>query len=311
MKLFFGMPGNQDLAEDLASLTASQAGSIETRRFPDGETYVRVHGEPEGRDTYLVCTLADPDRHFLPMMFAARTIRASGARSVSLIAPYLAYLRQDAQFNAREAVSSRIFADLISREFDGLTTVDPHLHRYRSLQEVYSIPATVVRTSELIGAWVRENVRLPVVIGPDAESAQWVEAIASSAGCPWSTFEKVRHGDRSVRLVPPNAGDFRGLTPVLVDDIISSGATMIGAARILEAQELEAPYCIAVHALFDAATATLLRALTRAVLTTDTVANEFSHFRVAPLIAEQLAIGSAQSPGAVSPSTTSTGSASA
>lgn len=293
MKLFFGMPDNQHLAVELASLTASETGDIETRRFPDGETYLRVHSEPDGRDTYLVCTLADPDRHFLPMMFAARTIRASGAKTVSLIAPYLAYLRQDAEFNPREAVSSRIFADLISREFDSLTTVDPHLHRYWSLDEVYSIPTAVVRTSELIGAWIRENVSSPVVVGPDAESAQWVEAIASSAGCPWSTFEKVRHGDRSVRLVPPNASEFRGLTPVLVDDIISSGATMIGAARILQAQKWEAPYCIAVHALFDATTATHLKALTRALLTTDTIANEFSHFRVAPLIAEQLAIGSA------------------
>lgn len=293
MTLFFGMPGNQDFAEDLASLTASGTGAIETRRFPDGETYVRIHGEPDGRDTYLVCTLADPDRHFLPMIFAARTIRGLGAKTVTLIAPYLAYLRQDAEFKAREAVSSRIFADLISREFDALVTVDPHLHRLASLDAIYSIPTTVVHAGELIGTWIRENVGSPVVLGPDAESAQWVEAIAASAGCPWSTFTKERYGDRDVRLVPPNPGDFRGLTPVLVDDIVSSGATMIGAARILEAQKWEAPYCIAVHALFDAATATHLKALTRAVLTTDTVANAFSHFRIAPLIAEQLAAGSA------------------
>lgn len=288
MKLFFGMPGNEKLAEELAQLTGSETGAIETRRFPDGETYVRVHGEPKDRDTYLVCTLADPDHHLLPLLFAARTIHASGAKIVTLIAPYLAYLRQDTEFHKGEAVSSRIFADLIGREFDGLVTIDPHLHRYRSLDEVYSIPSKVVRTSELIGAWVRENVASPVVVGPDAESAQWVEAIAASAGCPWSTFTKERHGDRSVRLVPPKE-EFRDRTPVLVDDIISSGATMIGAARILAAQQWPAPYCIAVHALFDAATATQLKSLTRAVLTTDTIANPFSHFRIAPLIAGQLA----------------------
>jgi len=288
MKLFFGMPGNEKLAEELAQLTGSETGAIETRRFPDGETYVRVHGEPKDRDTYLVCTLADPDHHLLPLLFAARTIHASGAKTVTLIAPYLAYLRQDAEFHKGEAVSSRIFADLIGREFDGLVTIDPHLHRYRSLDEVYSIPTRVVRTSELIGAWVRENVDSPVVVGPDAESAQWVEAIAASAGCPWSTFTKERHGDRSVRLVPPKE-EFRDRTPVLVDDIISSGATMIGAARILAAQQWPAPYCIAVHALFDATTASELKGLTRAVLTTDTIANPFSRFRIAPLIAGQLA----------------------
>lgn len=292
MSLFFGMPGNDELAEELAGLTASETGGIETRRFPDGETYVRIHGEPKDRDTYLVCTLADPDYQIPPLLFAARTIRALGARSLTLIAPYLAYLRQDAEFHKGEAVSSRIFADLIGREFDGLVTVDPHLHRYRSLDEIYTIPARVVRTNELIGTWVRENVASPIVIGPDAESAQWVEAIAANAACPWSTFTKERHGDRSVRLVSPDEGDFRGRTPVLFDDIISSGATMIGAAKVLENQGWPAPYCISVHALFDATTAARLKALTRAVLTTDTVANPFSHFRTAPLIAEQLAVAS-------------------
>lgn len=287
--LFFGMPGNDDLAEELARLMASQAGRIESRRFPDGESYVRIHGTPNDRDTYLVCTLADPDRQILPLLFAARTLRALGARSLTLITPYLAYLRQDAEFQKGEALSSRIFANLISREFDSLITVDPHLHRYRSLDEIYSIPTRIIRTSDLIGTWVREHMGSPVILGPDAESAQWVEAIAASATCPWSTFRKVRHGDRSVQLLPP-AGEFRDRTPVLVDDIISSGATMIGAARILAAEQFPAPYCIAVHALFDASTASELMALTRAVLTTDTIAHPSNHFRIAPLIAEQLAM---------------------
>jgi ribose-phosphate pyrophosphokinase len=105
MKLFFGMPGNEDLAEKLGQLTGSETGGIETRRFPDGESYVRIHGEPKDRDAYLVCTLADPDHHILPLLFAARTVRESGAKTVTLIAPYLAYLRQDAEFQQGEAVT--------------------------------------------------------------------------------------------------------------------------------------------------------------------------------------------------------------
>lgn len=288
MNLFFGMPGNQDLVDEVAELTASEAGDIESRRFPDGESYVRIHGEAKDRETFLICTLADPDRQVLPLLFAARAIRALGAKSITLIAPYLAYLRQDAEFHEGEAVSSRIFADLLSREFDGLVTVDPHLHRYHTLDQVYRIPATAVGTSELIGKWVRENVNSPIVLGPDSESAQWVEAIAKSAGCPWATFTKERQGDRNVRLLPPDSGEFRGRRPVLADDIISSGATMIGAAKILEEQGWPAPYCIAVHALFDTTTAAHLKALTRVVLTTDTVTNRFAHFRIGPLIAQRI-----------------------
>ena len=289
MAVFFGMPDNHELAEELARLTSSDIGALEARHFPDGESYVRIDCDPSGRNAYLVCTLADPDHQFLPLLFAARTIRAMGVKTLTLIAPYLAYLRQDAEFQKGEAVSSRIFADVLGREFDALITVDPHLHRFTSLADVYSIPTKVVRASELIGTWVRENVRSPVVLGPDAESSQWAAAIGTSAGCPWSTFTKERSGDRKVRLVPP-AEEFCDRTPVLVDDIISSGATMIGAAKILEHQDRPAPYLIAVHALFDAATASNLMAVARAVLTTDTVANPFSHFQIAPVIAEQLAI---------------------
>ena len=293
MTLFLGMPGNDELAEELAELTASECGFIETRRFPDAESYVRIHGNPKDRKAFLVCSLADPDRQVLPLLFAARTIRDLGATTVTLVAPYLAYLRQDAEFRAGEAVSSRIFADLLAREFDDLITVDPHLHRYRHLRDIYAIPATAVGTSELIGEWVRDEVDSPILFGPDAESADFVRAIAKSAGCPWATFTKQRHGDRNVQLTLPNIRELGGRTPVLADDIISSGATMIGAAKALEEQGWPAPYCIAVHALFDAATATHLKARMRAILTTDSVANAFRHFRIAPLIAQQLVLASA------------------
>jgi ribose-phosphate pyrophosphokinase len=288
MAAFFGMPGNTDLADDLAVHTGLEAGSIETRRFPDGETYVRIQGAADDQ-SFLVCTLARPDKQFLPLTFAARAIRESGAKRLSLIAPYLAYLRQDRQFKEGEAVSSRVFAALVSREFDALVTVDPHLHRYASLGEIYCIPTKVVQTSEMIGAWVRHNVREPVVMGPDKESAQWVEDVARHAACPWAIFRKERHGDRDVTLTSPNLDLFGDCTPVLIDDIISSGATIIGAAKILLDAGLRPGFCIAVHALFDARVSTELASLFEAVLTTDSIPNRFGRFQVAPLIAKALA----------------------
>lgn len=287
MTKFFGMPGNEELAEGLAVLTGLQVGRLEARRFPDGESYVRVHGEtPE--TAFLVCTLFRPDEQFLPLIYACRALRDCGAKKVSLIAPYLAYLRQDRQFSDGEAVSSRIFANLVSREFDGLITVDPHLHRYRSLSEVYGIPSTIVHTAGAIGAWVRDHVTAPVVFGPDQESAQWVEEVALQAACPWEVFRKERHGDRNVRLTPPKLDSFGNSTPVLIDDIISSGATIVGAAKVLLDAGLRPGFCIAVHALFEERTAKELASVFEAVLTTDSVPNVFSRFHVAPLIASHL-----------------------
>jgi len=284
-----GMPGNEHLVDELAILTGSASGQILYRRFPDGESYVRLHGDWTHEDVALVCTLARPDEQFLPLVFAARALRAANAKSITLVAPYLAYMRQDRAFHSGEAVSSQIFADLISREFDRLITIDPHLHRYASLDEVYRIPTGVAHCSELIGRWVRENVRSPVVLGPDAESAQWVEEIARVAGCPSAVFQKERRGDRQVQLGPPALALDHARMPVLVDDIISSGATMREAAQLLIAAGMRRPYCLGVHALFDESVAAELKSLARALLTSDSIANPYSMFGVAPLIAEQLA----------------------
>jgi ribose-phosphate pyrophosphokinase len=287
MAVFFGMPGNEELADALAVQTGSEAGAVEVRRFPDGESYVRIH-RPAAEKSFLVCTLAHPDEQFLPVVFAARALRTSGARSVTLVAPYLAYLRQDRQFSEGEAVSSRIFSELVSREFNALVTVDPHLHRYASLGEVYSIPAIVVHSAPLVGAWIRDNVEAPVVLGPDEESAQWVEEVAGRVGCPWAVFSKERRGDRDVQLTAPAVEQYRERTPVLVDDIISSGATMTEAAKILVATGMQPPHCIAVHGLFTKQTAEELRGVARSLVTTDSVPNGYARLQVAPLIAEQL-----------------------
>jgi ribose-phosphate pyrophosphokinase len=215
-------------------------------------------------------------------------MRESGAKAVTLIAPYLAYLRQDRQFKTGEAISSQIFADLVSREFDALVTVDPHLHRYRSLSEIYGIPTTVVHMAKTIGVWARDNVKGPVVIGPDEESAQWVEKVAQTAGCPWAVFKKERHGDRNIGLQLPNIDAFADCTPILVDDIISSGTTIRGAAKMLLDAGLRPGICVAVHALFGEPVSAELGLLFQDVLTTDSIPKRFSRFSVAPAIAQRL-----------------------
>lgn len=286
MTVFLAMPGSEDLADRLAKLCSSESSVVEVRQFPDGEDYVRVPADVAGHHIFLVCRLSRPNSQLLPLVFAARTARTLGAAEVILIVPYLPYLRQDRVFHEGEALSSKIFADLIGREFDGLVTVDPHLHRYESLDEIYEIPTTTLSSAGIVGAWVRDNVENPVILGPDAESRQWAERVAAAAGAPWATFGKQRHGDRSVSLEVPDLAKWRGHVPVLVDDIISSGMTMIEAAKAVRAAGLPAPYCIAIHGLLDQETGRQLEELSARLLTTDTVLNPYSQFGVAPIIAD-------------------------
>ena len=248
--LLFAMPGNEQFTARLAELLNAEVGALSTRRFPDGETYIRLDSDVVTRSVTLVCTLDRPDDKALRLLLAADAARSLGAVSVGLVAPYLAYMRQDRRFLPGESVTSQSFARLLSANFDWMVTVDPHLHRRSSMAEIYSIPVGVCHAAPRISAWIRANVANPIVIGPDVESEQWVSAVAISAGAPFTTLEKNRRGDREVEIMVRDIDQWRDRQPVLVDDIISSGRTMEMAVGQLIARGFSAPVIVAVHGLF-------------------------------------------------------------
>ncbi|WP_262031332.1 ribose-phosphate pyrophosphokinase [Microvirga sp. Mcv34] len=284
--LIVGLPGNEALAKGVADCLNAEVGGLETRHFPDGESYLRFRTDPTGRPLLLVCTLDRPDPKFLPLVFAAAAGRDLGAASVGLVAPYLAYMRQDKRFHDGEAVTSTAFARLLSSEIDWLVTVDPHLHRHKVLDELYQIPNRVGHAAPLMADWIRSHVDRPVIIGPDIESEQWVAEVAERAGAPFRVLRKERHGDRDVTITVPDLGEVSDLTPVLVDDIISSGQTMLEAARQLKAQGLAAPACVAVHALFADGVHQALKNVAAAVATTNSVPHASNAIDLAPVLAD-------------------------
>lgn len=287
--LLFALPGNETMGGALARRLGAELGTVETRRFPDGETYLRLHTAPAGRAVAILCTLARPDDKALALLFAAATARELGATRVGLVAPYLAYLRQDRRFNPGEAMTSREFARLVSGAFDWLATVDPHLHRFASLSEIYATPTRTAHAAPLISAWVARHVSDPLVIGPDSESEQWVSAVAKAAGAPFTVLDKVRRGDRDVTVTLRDADRIDGRTPVLVDDIVSSGRTMVAAASLLKARGAPPPVAIAVHGIFaDESDALLVRAGVR-VVTSNTVPHATNAIDVSGLLADAVA----------------------
>ncbi|HEY4722595.1 MAG TPA: ribose-phosphate pyrophosphokinase [Anaerolineae bacterium] len=283
--LLIAMPGNEAMTYALARTLASEVGQLELHAFPDGETYLRFITDVAGRPVVIVCTLDRPNDKMLPLIFAAATARELGAAKIGLVAPYLAYMRQDRRFRSGEAVTSRQIAQLLSNAFDWLVTVDPHLHRYGSLSEIYRIPTRVVHAAPLISDWIREHAANPLIIGPDSESEQWVSAVAKDAGAPYSVLEKLRRGDRDVEISVKNLADFNGRTPVLVDDIISSGRTMIEAVRIILARSATAPVCIAVHGLFADNSDLLLAKAGARVVTSNSIPHATNAIDVDELLA--------------------------
>jgi ribose-phosphate pyrophosphokinase len=283
--LVFALPGNEEFARRLADRLHADLGEVEMRAFPDGETYLRLRTDPAGREVVLVCTLDRPDGKFLPLLFAAHAARTLGASRVGLVAPYLAYLRQDRSFRPGEAVTSVTFARTLSSAVDWLVTVDPHLHRYASLDEVYTVPSRAVAAAPLLAGWIAANVATPVLIGPDAESRQWVSHVAGLAGAPFQVLEKRRLGDLQVEVSLPNRDLLSNRTPVLVDDIVSSARTMIETATHLKDLGCPPPYCVAVHAVFAADSYSRLADSAARIVTTNTVPHASNDIDVSALVA--------------------------
>lgn len=270
--LVFAMPGNEAFTTRLITHLGADLGVLETRDFPDGETYVRLASDVEGRSIILVSTLDRPNAKTLPLLFAAHAARDLGASRVGLVAPYLGYMRQDKRFRPGEAITSNAYGQLLSSRVDWIVTVDPHLHRRASMSEVYSIPVAVCHAAPELSAWIRQHVPRALVIGPDAESEQWVSAVAADAGVPFVTLEKTRRGDRDVEIKFPDLEPWGEKTPVLVDDIISSGRTMEVAVSRLLSLGFTSLVCLGIHGVFaDDAYARLVAAGAARIVSTNTV----------------------------------------
>ena len=246
----YPMPGNQARAEALAARLgpAVRTAGLWLHRFPDGESLVRV--QPPEVAAALVCTLRDPDALSVPLLMAADTLRELGAARVGLVAPYLAYMRQYRAFEAGQAVSARIYARLLSSHFDWLLTVDPHLHRIDRLERVYTLRSRVVHAAAPLARWIAAEVAEPLLIGPDAESRQWVADVAARVNAPMLVLDKQRHGDLDVSSRLPELSAWAGRTPVLLDDIASSGRTLAVVLEQLRGRGLAPAVCVVTHGLF-------------------------------------------------------------
>jgi len=248
--VFFSFPGNEELSLNLIKNQEGELGEFELRNFPDGETYIRILSDVNNRTTAIVCSLNQPDEKLVQVFLLAKTLKSLGAKKVILISPYLAYMRQDKRFKSGEGLSSHYVAQLISACVDELITMDPHLHRISNLSEIYTIPTKVVHAAEHIALWIKDHVPNALLIGPDSESEQWVSKVAKQAGAEYTVLSKHRSGDKQVEVSVPHVENYKDHTPVLIDDIISTGRTMIETLLHLKHLNMKPAVCIAIHAVF-------------------------------------------------------------
>ena len=283
----FSFPKDARLGGKLAAVIGAEHQLLDIHEFPDGEDLVKLSGTCIGRSVIIVCGGHHPNTSALPAYFAAATARSMGATKVGLVSPYLAYMRQDTRFHDGEAVSAVAYARFLASAFDWLVTVDPHLHRIKTLDAVFSVPTACVSSMPAIADWIRANVPQPVLVGPDRESTQWAETVARRIGCPWTILEKTRTGDREVTVSLSEPDVLRGRSPVIVDDIVSSGRTVIETILALRKLGAGPVTCAVVHALFAGdAESTIREAGVARLVSTNTVDHATNEIDVVPLMIE-------------------------
>lgn len=287
-KIVFGGTNSVDLARKIARKIKAPYSSLFVKHFPDGETNLRLPADVKNKEVILVESMhPNPNESMIEIIFAARTAKELGAKKVTIVAPYLAYMRQDKRFYPRECKSNTIMSALMTCG-DKIITVDPHLHRINSLKEIFSIPAKRISANEMIAKYIKKNIKNAVVIGPDSESYQWAEAIAKKINLHAIVLKKKRYTSRHVKIKMKKDIDFRGKNAVIVDDIISTGNTMIEPIKQIKKMGAKKVYCIGVHGLFVEDALKKLRKLKAKVITTNTIPNPVAKIDLSADIAKAL-----------------------
>jgi ribose-phosphate pyrophosphokinase len=264
----------EEQSHKLAKALAIPCQIIQRHRFPDAESKLTLP-EKLAEHVLFCCSLNQPNEKLIELLLAAKTARQLGAKVLTLVAPYLCYMRQDKAFHAGEVVSQTIIGNFLADLFDNVITVDPHLHRIHSLQQ--AVPAThavTLSATSLMAEFLSKSHEDPVLLGPDRESEQWVSAVAKPNQWLYGACKKIRTGDESVEISLPEI-NLQDRVVVLVDDVASSGQTLAVTIKQCLSRKAKHVDVLVTHALFaNDAKQRLLQAGVRNIWSTDSISHE-------------------------------------
>ncbi len=273
-----GGHASQNLAAKVAKLLRCDLLDLEFKRFPDGEVYTRVLGEVAGEIAIIQSTPNDGE--FIHLL---QLIDACEGAKITAIVPYFGYARQDRRFQQGEAISARAMARAL--EVDRIFTIN--IHNKKVLQ-FFKCPAQDLDASPLLGEYLSKIIENPVLIAPDEGAVKLAEAVAGKFDLEYDCLAKTRLSAEKVEIKSKKLS-VEGRDIVLIDDIISTGGTILEAAKLLKLQGARGIYVACVHAvLAGAALSKLYSSGVKEVISTDTLEKSTGVVSVAPLIANAL-----------------------
>jgi len=284
--MIIGGSSSQKLAANIAQEMGDVLCPLESRKFPDGERYVRIKGEVEEGVVVVQSTGYPQDENLMELFLILKTIRDMEITNIRTVIPYFGYGRQEKSFNYGEAVSAEVVSQLI--EFAGASSIySINLHE-QSICDLFKIPAYNLSAMPAIANYVKDNVEDPVIIAPDKGALGFAQEVASLLNCQCDHLEKIRLSPEKVETKPKNL-DIEGRDAVIIDDIISTGGTIVNACSILKEHQASRIVVSCVHpVLVGDALLKIFAAGADDVVGTDTLKSEVSNVSVASLVADAL-----------------------
>jgi ribose-phosphate pyrophosphokinase len=283
-------PASKELAEAVSVLTGYQNILVASKFFPDGESYVRLDGSVQGEDVAVVQTTCPPmqDGKLFQLAFMADAAKRGGAGKVLAVVPYFAYARQDKMFLAGEGVSIETVARMLKAAgIDELLTVN--IHSENTLKQ-FPFPAKTVSAIPLLAEYfVKKGHKGAFALSPDKGAMYIAKQAQTVLGGEARHLDKVRDRYTGQTKQTAEGLNVKGQTVIIFDDIISTGGTIVGAAKILREQGAKHVFCACVHGLLIGdAQKRILDAGVEEIVGTDSVPGSVSKVSLAPLISQEL-----------------------
>jgi len=277
-----GGSASQMLTNALVQLPGFEQTPVKIKRFPDTECYVKIRENLKGEDVVLVATTY-PDEKIIETLLLQDAIRNSNSGKLYTVVPYFGYARQDKLFEEGEAVSSRNLAKHIGLLSDKVYTIDIH---NVSIMDAFGTSAENLTGMKAIGEYLASN-GVEAILSPDVGSKDRASVAAEAAGCSWDFLEKTRHSSTRVEIKPKHL-DVDGKTVAIVDDIISTGGTIIKATDQLKDQGAKKIIAACTHGLFTGNAITKLSTACDMVFSTDTLESMASQISMASVLSKAL-----------------------
>lgn len=280
---------SQALAANVARQLDEKLGLIETKKFPDGERYLRIKDEiaEDERVVVIQSTGFPQDENLMELFFILDTLNDMNVTDITVVSPYLGYSRQERRFKDTECISAKATAKLI-QTMGVKRLISVNLHE-ESICDLYDIPAENLSAMPAIAEHIADTFdEKPIILAPDKGAENFAKEIATIIDTDYDYLEKVRLSPEKVETKPKNIS-VKGRKVVIIDDIISTGGTIVNAINILSEQGAKSVDVFCVHpVLVNDAVLKINAAGASSVQATDSLKSDVSNISLASTIANSL-----------------------